>query len=163
MPESLDNGGHEILNRQTQRIDNFVQEYQDVIHRRLDEEYARTTTRSDRLADKIASFGGSWRFIILFGLLLGLWMTWNTLQGTRHFDNPPFILLNLLLSFLAAFQAPIIMMSQNRAEVRDKQATVIDFAIDYKAETELQDIQAHLHRIEDDLREIKHLLADFKP
>lgn len=98
---------------------------------RINDDYLKTTTVSDRLADRIAAFGGSWKFIILFGIFLFAWIVWNTLQLTRHFDAPPFILLNLLLSFLAAFQAPLILMSQNRQASRDKHEAIIDFAINF--------------------------------
>jgi uncharacterized membrane protein len=75
-------------------------------------------------------------------------MVWNTLTFTKalHFDPAPFILLNLILSFTAAFQAPIIMMSQNRQAARDKREAMTNFAINYKAEQEINDIQGHLHR-----------------
>lgn len=75
-------------------------------------------TLGERLADDVAEFAGSWKFIICFGMLLAAWVIFNTLDITKayHFDPFPYILLNLLLSFVAAFQAPFIMMSQNRAE-----------------------------------------------
>jgi uncharacterized membrane protein len=94
---------------------------------------------------------------------LAIWIIWNTLQFTYHFDSPPFILLNLILSFIAAFQAPIIMMSQNRQASRDKNESVIDFAINYKAEQEIDDMQSHLHRIEKELSEVKALLLKLQP
>jgi uncharacterized membrane protein len=141
----------ELNPKDTQRIDRLIDEYEKSILSRVDEEYTTTTTFSDRLADSIAQFGGSWSFIIYFGAFLIVWMLWNSLPFTKpfHFDEPPFILLNLCLSFLAAFQAPIIMMSQNRQSARDKQESIIDFAINYKAEQEVDDIQSHLHRIEE--------------
>ncbi|MBA2938631.1 DUF1003 domain-containing protein [Paenibacillus sp. CGMCC 1.16610] len=157
------------------RIDRLVDEYEKSILNRVDEEYSENTTISDRLADSIAKFGGSWTFIGCFGAVLVVWMIWNTLPFIKplHFDEPPFILLNLCLSFLAAFQAPIIMMSQNRQSARDKHESVIDFAINYKAEQEIDDIQKHLHRMEEDdlntleqfngeLLEIKKLLASIE-
>ena len=140
------------------RIDGLVEDYNQEIIRRLDSDYIRNTRWSNRLADKIASFGGSWRFIIIFSIFLALWMTWNVVGFTTHFDGPPFILLNLVLSFIAAFQAPIIMMSQNRHAEQDKHEAVIDFAINYKAGQEVDDIQEHLHRLEDDIRQIKTIL-----
>jgi uncharacterized membrane protein len=75
-------------------------------------------TFGERFADDIATFAGSWKFILSFGFLLGLWIGFNSIEATKsyHFDPYPFILLNLVLSFIAAFQAPFIMMSQNRAE-----------------------------------------------
>ena len=91
----------------TKRIQRIIDEYESSITKHLNKEYLRNTKWSDRLADKIAAFGGSWRFIISFGLFLAAWMTWNTVSGTLHFDPQPFILLNLVLSFIAAFQAPM--------------------------------------------------------
>jgi uncharacterized membrane protein len=85
-------------------------------------------------------------------------MIWNSLGFTKHFDKPPFILLNLILSFIAAFQAPVIMMSQNRQAARDKHESIIDFAINYKAEQEIDDMQSHLHRMEAEIMSIKQLL-----
>ncbi|HJV47428.1 MAG TPA: DUF1003 domain-containing protein [Bacillota bacterium] len=150
----------EINKHDAKRIDRLVDHYESTILSHLDEEYLRKTTFSDRLADRIAEFGGSWKFIIWFGVLLVLWMVWNILPITHpfHFDEPPFILLNLCLSFLAAFQAPVIMMSQNRQAARDKHESIIDFAINYKAEQEIDDMQSHLHRIEGELTQIKELL-----
>lgn len=100
----------------TKRIQRIVNEYENSISQHLNEDYIRHTKWSDRLADRMAGFGGSWRFIIIFFVFLVAWMTWNTISGTQHFDPQPFILLNLVLSFIAAFQAPVIMMSQNRQE-----------------------------------------------
>ena len=81
---------------------------------------------------------------------------------TKHFDKPPFILLNLILSFIAAFQAPVIIMSQNRQASRDKHESIIDFAINYKAEQEIDDMQSHLHRMEAEIMTIKQLLLTQK-
>jgi uncharacterized membrane protein len=154
----------EIDKSDVERIDRLVNDYESRIMNHLDELYIQKTTRSDRMADNIAQFGGSWRFIIWFGFFLALWTIWNTLPFTRHyhFDEPPFILLNLCLSFIAAFQAPIIMMSQNRQAARDKHEALIDFAINYKAEQEIDDMQRHLHQIEGELFEIKQLLMTIK-
>lgn len=140
-----------------QRIESLVTDYEHSIISRLNEEYTRTTKRSELLADRMASFGGSWKFIILFSIFLGTWLVWNALLITKplHFDEPPYILLNLILSFLASFQAPIIMMSQNRQAAHDKREAVIDFAINYRAEQEINDMQSHLHRIEHNLSEVR--------
>lgn len=148
----------EINKDDARRIDRLVKHYENSILSHLDEEYHRKTSWSDRLADHIARFGGSWKFIICFALFLFGWMIWNILPHTYHFDGEPFILLNLILSFIAAFQAPVIMMSQNRQAVRDKNEAIIDFAINYKAEQEIDDMQSHLHRIEGELVQIKALL-----
>lgn len=134
------------------RINRLVEEFEKHIHTHINEEYVKSTKWSEKLADRIASFGGSWSFILFFFTVLVAWIIINSLSFTKvlHFDEAPFILLNLVLSFLAGFQAPIIMMSQNRQAVRDKKESVIDFAINYKAEQEIDDMQGHLHRLESD-------------
>ena len=99
-------------------------------------------TFGERLADRIAKFGGSWGFIIFFGVFILLWITTNIVLLSRNPPDPyPFILLNLILSCLAALQAPVIMMSQNRVEVRDRQRAELDYKINLKAELEIR----HLH------------------
>jgi uncharacterized membrane protein len=93
----------------------------------------------NRVADHIAEFGGSWTFIILFFLFILVWMCTNIfILATRPFDPYPFILLNLILSCLAAIQAPIIMMSQNRQEAKDRQRSEHDYKINLKAELEIR-------------------------
>jgi uncharacterized membrane protein len=145
------------------RISRIVSDYNRTIMTSLDKRYFHNTKKSDRLADSIASFGGSWRFIIIFASFLLLWILLNTLPFfPLHFDPQPFILLNLCLSFIAAFQAPIIMMSQNRQAARDKHESVIDFAINFKAEQEVDDMQVHLHKIEQEVADIKKLLLELK-
>jgi len=90
------------------------------------------------LADLLAAFGGSWTFIILFGFLLVAWMVYNTyILASRAFDPFPYILLNLCLSTLAALQAPVIMMSQNRQEARDRLRAIYDYKVNLKAELEI--------------------------
>ena len=146
--------------RHTERIGRILDAYETQIVSHLEEDYQHTTRWSDRLADRIASFGGSWPFITIFALFLAVWMILNTLilTGPARFDGPPFILLNLILSFTAAFQAPIIMMSQNRQAARDKREAIIDFAVNYKAEAEVDDMQQHLHAIEARLERMERLL-----
>src|SRR6266566_5103719 len=93
----------------------------EIVSSDISKQFERKLTFGERLSDQIASFGGSWRFIILFGVVLVFWIILNAvLLLNRGFDPYPFILLNLILSCLAAIQAPIIMMSQNRAEARDR-------------------------------------------
>jgi uncharacterized membrane protein len=151
-----------------ERIQRLVNEFESNIHEHLNEDYVKSTKWSDRLADNVASFVGSWKFINIFISFLVAWVILNALTFTKiiHFDEPPFILLNLLLSFLAGFQAPIIMMSQNRQSARDKKEAIIDFAINYKAEQEIDDMQGHLHRLEDDFakfrNEVNEDLAEIK-
>ena len=153
--------GIELNDEKLSRIDKMVESYEKRVASRLDEDYVTHTRRSDRVADKVAAFGGSWTFIIIFACFLVMWVLVNVLPFiTNHFDPKPFILLNLILSFIAAFQAPIIMMSQNRQAARDKHESIIDFAINYKAEQEIDDMQRHLHRMEMELAEIKGLLKE---
>lgn len=95
-----------------------------------------------RLADKVAAFGGSWAFIMVFLLMMLAWMIINLHFLSRPFDPYPFIFLNLLLSTLAAIQAPLIMMSQNRKEKKDRQRAINDYLVNLKAEIEVR----HLHQ-----------------
>ncbi|WP_395743424.1 DUF1003 domain-containing protein [Prosthecobacter sp.] len=105
-------------------------------------EEVQQLTFGQRLADKIADFGGSWKFIILFCSFLLVWVVINAgVLLKQPFDPYPFILLNLMLSFLAALQAPVIMMSQNRQEARDRQHAEGDYKVNLKAELEIR----HLH------------------
>ena len=98
----------------------------------------RSASFGERIADKVASFGGSWPFIGLFGLFLVLWVLVNTvLMVKKPLDPYPFIFLNLLLSMLAAIQAPIIMMSQNRHSQRDREMAEHDYEVNLKAEIEI--------------------------
>lgn len=151
----------QLNNERLTRIDRIVDSYEKRVASRLDDEYVVNTKVSDRIADKVAAFGGSWAFIICFACFLAIWILLNLLPFLPlHFDPKPFILLNLILSFIAAFQAPVIMMSQNRQASRDKHESVIDFAINYKAEQEIDDIQKHLHRLEAELGEIHKLLDE---
>ena len=105
-------------------------------------------TLGDRLADKIATFGGSWTFLICFTLFLIVWIAVNSIIMVKNpIDTYPFILLNLLLSCVAAMQAPIIMMSQNRQEAKDRQRSENDYQVNLKAELEIR----HLHEKVDHL------------
>ncbi len=115
--------------------------------------YSGQMTFGDRLADSVAAFGGSWTFIILFFIILMAWVTTNTvlLGSTKAFDPYPFIFLNLVLSMLAAIQAPIIMMSQNRQSAKDRLVAGHDYEINLKAELEI----LALHEKLDDVRQEK--------
>jgi uncharacterized membrane protein len=108
----------------------------------VDAQFQKKLSLGERLADQIADFGGSWTFISLFGSFILIWIVINTIVLiVRPFDPYPFILLNLLLSCLAALQAPIIMMSQNRQEARDRLRSENDYRVNLKAELEIR----HLH------------------
>ena len=108
----------------------------------ISKQFETKLTFGQRLSDQIAAFGGSWRFIILFGSVLLVWIVVNTVVLlSRAFDPYPFILMNLILSTIAALQAPVIMMSQNRSEARDRLRGENDYKINLKAELEIR----HLH------------------
>ena len=98
-------------------------------------------SRGQSISDKVASFGGSWKFIISFSIILFVWILFNTLAPNRdEFDPYPFILMNLVLSAIAALQAPIIMMSQNRKEEKDRKRSENDYLINLKAELEVRSL-----------------------
>lgn len=110
-----------------------------ILSENIQDEIEETLTRGQRIADRFAEFGGSWTFIISFFLFILLWMVVNIWFLTaKPFDPYPFILLNLVLSCLAAIQAPIIMMSQNRQEQKDRQRAEHDYKINLKAELEIK-------------------------
>jgi uncharacterized membrane protein len=105
------------------------------------EEEDRKLTMGERVADMVAAFGGSWPFIFMFGGFMAVWMLWNSLlKEPLAFDPLPFMFLNLFLSTLAALQAPIIMMSQNRQSTKDKALAVNDFQINLKNEVSIDKI-----------------------
>jgi CRP/FNR family transcriptional regulator, cyclic AMP receptor protein len=113
------------------------------VSRNVNVEEEERLTFGQRIADKVAAFGGSWTFIILFAVALGSWVILNStaLLLRNHFDPYPYILLNLFLSMLAAIQAPVIMMSQNRQAAKDRLNADLDYKVNLKAELEV----AHLH------------------
>ncbi len=94
-----------------------------------------------KISDKVARFGGSWKFIIIFGIILSAWILFNILaMGKWRFDPYPFILMNLVLSCIAAMQAPIIMMSQNRQEEKDRKQNENDYLINLKSEMQIRSL-----------------------
>jgi len=110
-----------------------------ILSENIQDEIEAETTLGQRIADQVAAFGGSWTFIITFFCFIILWMGVNVwLSTTKPFDPYPFILLNLILSCLASIQAPIIMMSQNRQEQKDRQRSEHDYKINLKAELEIK-------------------------
>jgi uncharacterized membrane protein len=118
------------------------------IARDPDAAYSSQMTFGERLADRVAAFGGSWTFITLFLIVMAAWMVINS-RRAAPFDPFPFILLNLLLSCLAALQAPVIMMSQNRQAAKDRLDARHDYEVNLKAEMEI----VSLHLKMDELRE----------
>src|SRR5215510_3211904 len=117
-------------------------------------------TMGDRVADVVARFGGSWAFIIMFGVGLIAWASVNVILANRAWDPYPFILLNLVLSMLAAVQAPVIMMSQNRQDAKDRLRSELDFAVNRKAELEITQLAARLTRMEDHLHDIRQAVVN---
>lgn len=109
--------------------------------------YDRSITFGQRLADRMADVAGSWTFIMGFASFLGVWIVMNAVVLIKHFDPYPFILLNLILSCLAAVQAPVIMMSQNRQEDRDRLRAENDYQVNLKAELEIKQLHEKLDHI----------------
>lgn len=121
---------------------------QDTIAENTEAEFAEHRTFSERLSDDLAEFGGSWAFLIVFFVVMAAWMAFNLWLGEKSaFDAYPFILLNLVLSCLAAVQAPIIMMSQKRQDKKDRLRSLNDYRVNLKAELEIR----HLHEKMDHL------------
>jgi len=146
-----------VMGRRLRATDELLRTH---VTRNLNVEEEERLTFGERVADKVAAFGGSWTFIIVFGVVLVAWMAVNfllVLRGAAHglapdksaFDPYPFILLNLVLSTLAALQAPVIMMSQNRQAAKDRLQADQDYQVNLKAELEV----AQLHRKLDHLSE----------
>jgi uncharacterized membrane protein len=148
------------------------------ISENINEVAQQKLTRGEKLADIIASFGGSWTFIIIFGVILSLWIFFNSTFKSETFDPYPFILLNLILSCLAAIQAPIIMMSQNRQEAKDRLRSEHDYQVNLKAELEIRELHLKLDQLMTQhwqnlleiqeaqieiLNEQTHLMLDHKP
>lgn len=126
------------------RIVHTAIEEEKLLSEKLLEFEDRNPSFTSKLADHVADFGGSWKFIISFGLFMAVWIITNVYFLTKPFDAYPFILLNLLLSTIAALQAPIIMMSQNRKEEKDRQRAVNDYMINLKAEIEVRNLHGKL-------------------
>ncbi len=121
---------------------------QNTIARDVHQEYAGQLTFGERVADQVATFGGSWKFLGLFLGSMGLWIGMNLLEASP-FDPYPFILLNLVLSCVAAMQAPVIMMSQNRQSSRDRLDARHDYEINLKAEMEVMGLHAKVDELRD--------------
>jgi uncharacterized membrane protein len=120
----------------------------EILSMHVDQQFESKLTFGQRLSDKMASFGGSWGFIIIFACILVLWISVNSyLLSLKPFDAYPFILLNLILSCLAAIQAPIIMMSQNRQEAKDRLRASYDYQVNLKAELEIRQLHQKLDHL----------------
>jgi uncharacterized membrane protein len=121
---------------------------EELIAKNVDAEFSTKLTLGDRISDRVASFGGSWAFIIGFGVVLAVWITINSIAlMTKPFDPFPYILLNLVLSCIAAIQAPVIMMSQNRQEAKDRLRSEHDYQVNLKAEIEIRQLHVKLDQL----------------
>ncbi len=131
---------NEHLNKLHQIVKETLKEEELIIHNLLNPPL-EILSQGQKISDKMALFGGSWRFIILFGIILTLWIIFNSIAiGYYKFDPYPFILMNLILSCIAALQAPIIMMSQNRQEEKDRMRSENDYLINLKAEMQIRSL-----------------------
>jgi uncharacterized membrane protein len=122
----------------------------------IEEEY----TFGEHIADAVASFGGSWSFIILFGIVLTVYTCVNIALRGKAWDPYPFILLNLFLSMLAAIQAPVIMMSQNRQDKKDRLRSELDFDVNRRAESEIQNLSRKLNLVTEKLCDVDDVLRE---
>ena len=149
----LDSGIGKLSVRERQVIARVVNRH--TVSRNVNQAFEERRSVGDRLADQVAAFGGSWTFIILALIALLAWVLLNSALlalGGSSFDPYPFIFLNLILSMLAALQAPIIMMSQNRQSARDRLAAGLDYEINLKAELEIMG----LHKKMEDMQ-VEHI------
>jgi uncharacterized membrane protein len=147
---------HSLLESERGELSSLEQEVvrslreHELLSSNVEAEFEQKWSFGERLADKIATFGGSWTFLIYFGVFLFIWVGMNSLVLLwRPLDPYPFIFLNLILSCLAAIQAPVIMMSQNRQEAKDRIRSQHDYKVNLKAELEIR----HLHE------KVDHLLS----
>jgi uncharacterized membrane protein len=144
----------ELVQEERGKVENLEQDVVNSIHdsdllsENPNSEYLEVTSTGDRIADKVAKFGGSWSFILIFFGLLVIWILINTyILIFRTFDPYPFILLNLILSCMAAVQAPIIMMSQNRQEAKDRIRSENDYKVNLKAEIEIRTLHEKIDHL----------------
>jgi CRP/FNR family transcriptional regulator, cyclic AMP receptor protein len=119
---------------------------------------AEQSTIAERVADSMVKFGGSWTFIIVFLVTTTVYASVNAIIGNRAWDPYPFILLNLILSLLAAIQAPVILMSQNRQDMKDRVRNELDFAVNRRAESEIQGLSQKLNLIDEKISDLEEAL-----
>lgn len=149
------NKEEEYIKRLHQIVDQAIEE-EKLITNNLLNPPKETITKGQNISDKVAEFGGSWNFIIIFAIVLLFWILFNVYAAkAEQFDPYPFILMNLVLSCIAALQAPIIMMSQNRKEEKDRMRNENDYLINLKAELEIRSMQQKIDLLLED--QIKNL------
>jgi uncharacterized membrane protein len=136
------------LKKLHQIVEESIKEEKLIIHNLLNPP-GETLTQGQKISDKVARFGGSWKFIIMFGVILFVWIIFNSVSGI-NFDPYPFILMNLILSCVAALQAPIIMMSQNRQEEKDRMQNENDYLINLKAEMQIRSLHQKMDLLLED-------------
>jgi uncharacterized membrane protein len=129
-------------------------------NRNPNEVIAEEATLGDRVADEVARFGGSWSFIISFLLVLAVYAIINIRLGKTAWDPYPFILLNLFLSMLAAIQAPVIMMSQNRQDAKDRLRSELDFEVNRRAASDIQGLARKLNTLGEKVDDLHHLMRE---
>lgn len=153
----MDQDIHQLLQSESQQM----QRLREIVAKSIEDEKlilenlmhppAEMLTRGQQISDRVARFGGSWSFIISFLILLIAWIVYNsTASGNAVFDPFPFILMNLILSCIAALQAPIIMMSQNRQEEKDRQRSENDYMINLKAEIEIRSLHQKIDLLQEE-------------
>jgi len=130
------------------------------VSRNVNVEEDERMTFGERIADKVASFGGSWTFIITFAVILSIYTLVNTSLGRRAWDPYPFILLNLFLSMLAAIQAPVIMMSQNRQDTKDRLRGELDFDVNRRAAADIQGLARKLNLLGEKIGDVEDLVRE---
>jgi len=139
-----------VVGRRLRATDELLRTH---VAKNVNEEEEEQMTFGERIADRVASFGGSWTFIIFFGFILLCWAALNTiLLHDKGFDPYPYILLNLFLSMLASLQAPVIMMSQNRQSTKDRLKADLDYEINLKAELEVAQLHNKVDRIYEEMQ-----------
>ncbi len=132
-------------------------------NRNPNEMIEKEATLGERIADEVARFGGSWSFIILFGVALVVYTGINISLNKKAWDPYPFILLNLFLSMLAAIQAPVIMMSQNRQDTKDRLRGELDFDVNRRAESEIQGLARKLNLLDEKIDDVGNMLRRMTP
>ena len=158
----LDLGHEEIPAPERQVIERVAKRL--AVSRNINIEHEKNYTFGERLADRVASFGGSWTFLILFSAVIIGWVVLNSVMLAGGFDPYPYILLNLFLSMLASIQAPVIMMSQNRQAAKDRLSAAHDYEVNLKAEIEIMALHEKLDEIRaKDLTELLKLVVKANP
>jgi len=150
--------GMDMLTVQARQFHATQKLVQNRVARNPNEVIEEQSTFGERIADAVAHFGGSWSFIISFGIVLVVYSAINTALQGRAWDPYPFILLNLFLSMLASIQAPVIMMSQNRQDLKDRLRSELDFEVNRRAEAEIQSLSHRLSLLMDKMEDVDEVV-----